>query len=131
MQPKICLRTRLVLPRRLFLDGSRKILTPTLSFCRHLPIFFVSIDVLEKMAYYAVQYDYSDEHDRGKNYTSVLTDKLVFDYPKAEYHEWWIHQCEHNQAYYSLKNTKSNRCESIRNDPRFIAVVEELKKASK
>lgn len=78
---------------------------------------------LEKMCYHAVEYDKSYMNDRGKYYTSILTDKLTYPEPNKDFHEL----TEHSDCYYRLDRLSNARYDFIREDSRFEAVLEKLK----
>ena len=86
-----------------------------------------ALDSLEKMCYHAVAYDKSYINDHGKNYTSILTDKLVYPEPGGDFHEL----TEHTQCRYMLDKLQSKRYDGIREDPRFSAVINKLKEYAK
>ena len=77
---------------------------------------------LEKMCYHAVERDCSYVSDHGKHYTSVLTDKLIYPEPSKDFHELR----EHTDCYYMLDKLKNQRYDRIRQDPRFISIIEKL-----
>ncbi len=82
---------------------------------------------LESMAHHALAYDSAYQNDHGKCYTSVLTDKLVYPYPDKDFHE----PTEHTQAFYMLDHLRHRRYDPIRAHPRFVCVIEALKKTAK
>ena len=77
---------------------------------------------LEKMCYHAVEYDKSYLNDHGKFFTSILTDKLIYPEPSKDFHEC----TEHTECYHILKKMQHPRYDRIRQDPRFISIVERL-----
>lgn len=81
-----------------------------------------ALDSLESMCRHALAYDKSYRNDHGKYYTSVLTDKLVYPEPSKDFHEF----TEHSQCYYMLERLKHKRYDSIRNNKRFVSIVETL-----
>ncbi|MBQ0010616.1 MAG: helix-turn-helix transcriptional regulator [Ruminococcus sp.] len=83
-----------------------------------------TLDSLEKMCYHAVESDKSFQNDHGKHYTSIFTDKLTYEYASQDtyYTENWTH----SKCYNTLCKLKQERYDSIRNHPRFIAVVNRL-----
>ena len=86
-----------------------------------------TLDSLEKMCDHAVKYDKSFSADHGKHYTSILTDKLVYPEPCKEFHEL----TEHTNSYYMLDRLAHTRYNGIRQEPRFVSVVEKLQQYAK
>ena len=86
-----------------------------------------TLDSLEKMCYHAIEYDKSFSDDHGKYYTSILTDKLVYPEPSKDFHEL----VEHTGCYYMLDRLQHKRYNYVREDARFIAVVEKLNQYAK
>lgn len=82
-----------------------------------------TLDSIEKMCYHAVEHVKSSVNDRGKNYTSVFTDKLVYTSDIDDHLE---QTSGHNQCYYRLNDMNSSRYDCIRDNERFIAVVKTL-----
>ena len=82
---------------------------------------------LEKMCYHAIEYDKAYINDHGKFYTSILTDKLIYPEPNKDFHEL----TEHTNCYHMLEKLQHNRYDCIRQDPRFVAVVDRLKEYAK
>ena len=82
---------------------------------------------LEKMCYHAVEYDKSYVNNHGKFYTSILTDKLIYPEPSKDFHEL----TERTNCDYMLEKLQNKRYDCIRQDPRFIAVIEKLKQYAK
>jgi len=82
---------------------------------------------LEQMCFHAVEYDKSFIADHGKYYTSILTDKLIYPEPGKDFHEL----TEHTNCYYMLDRLSHSRYDSIRENPRFVAVVDELHQYAK
>lgn len=78
---------------------------------------------LERMCDHAVKYDMSFAADHGKHYTSILTDKLIYPEPGKDFHEL----TEHTNCYYMLDRLAHPRYDGIREEPRFVAVVERLR----
>ncbi len=81
---------------------------------------------LEKMCYHAVEHDKSYISNHGKFYTSILTDKLVYPEPSKDFHE-----LEHADSYYMLDRLQSSRYDCIREDARFVAIVNRLNQYAK
>ena len=86
-----------------------------------------TLESLERMCYHAVAYDRSFADDHGKHYTSILTDKLTYPEPGKNFHEL----TEHTNCYYMLDRLSHTRYDSIRNNPRFVSVVETLQQHTK
>ena len=86
-----------------------------------------AIESLEKMCLHAVEYDMSYIKNHGKLYTSIFTDKLIYPEPSKDFHELK----EHNDCYYKLDRLQNKRYDPIREDVRFVAVVEQLKTYAK
>ncbi len=85
---------------------------------------FISI---EKMCYHSIESCKSYENDHGKPFTSIFTDKLIYPINDDNFEEL----CEHTTAYYALENLEHKRYNCIRNDSRFVSIVETLKEYSK
>lgn len=86
-----------------------------------------SLTSLERMCYHAVEYDKSYIEDHGKFYTSILTHKLIYPEPGNNFHE----PTEHTSCYYMLDKLKNKRYDCIRQDKRFISIVEKLNQYAK
>lgn len=82
-----------------------------------------ALDSLEKMCFHAVRYDRSYNEDHGKGYDSIFTDKLIYPFPSKDFHELK----EHSQSYYRLEKLKNTRYDCIRDNERFIKIIEALK----
>ena len=82
---------------------------------------------LERMCYHALEHDKSYIHNHGKYYTSVITDKLIYPEPDKDFHELK----EHTNCYHMLEKLQNKRYDCIRQNPRFISVIESLKEYSK
>lgn len=82
---------------------------------------------LEKMCYHSVEYDKAYINDHGKFYTSILSDKLIYPEPSKDFHEL----TQHTSCYYRLDNLQNKRYNCIRQDPRFVSIVERLKQYAK
>lgn len=78
---------------------------------------------LERMCYHSVEYDKSYITNHGKNYTSILTNKLIYPKQGKDFHE----PTEHSECYYLLDRLQNKRYDSVRNDPRFIKIETRLK----
>ncbi len=77
---------------------------------------------LEKMCYHAVEYDKAYIKDHGKSYTSILTDKLIYPEPSKDFHELK----EHTNCYHMFEKLQNKRYDSIRQDFRFVSILEKL-----
>ena len=82
---------------------------------------------LEKMCHHAVEYDKSYMSNHGKMYTSIFTDKLVYPEPSKDFHEC----TEHTECYHILKKMQHPRYDCIRQEHRFISIIEELNQYAK
>ena len=82
---------------------------------------------LERMCYHAVEYDKSYINNHGKFYTSILTDKLIYPEPSKDFHELE----EHSDCYYMLDRLQNKRYDYLRENPRFIAIINKLTEYSK
>lgn len=86
-----------------------------------------ALDALEKMCEHTLAYDCSFDQDHGKNYSSIFTDRLVYPEPGKAFHEL----VEHNQSYYKLDRMKASRYDNIRDNARFVAIVNALEEKAK
>ncbi len=86
-----------------------------------------TLESLEKMCYHAIEYDKTYINDHGKSYTSILTDKLVYPEPSNDFHEL----TEHSDCYYMLERLQNKRYDGIRQDSRFVSIVEKLNQYAK
>lgn len=82
-----------------------------------------TLSSLEKMCKHTVSYDKSYLNDHGKNYTSILVDKIIYPEPSKDFHELK----EHSQSFYMLDRIQNSRYDPIRNDKRFEAIEKTLK----
>ena len=82
---------------------------------------------LEKMCYHAIEYDKAYINDHGKFFTSILTDKLIYPEPSKDFHEL----TEHTECYHILKKMQHPRYDCIRQEPRFISIIEKLNQHAK
>ncbi len=82
---------------------------------------------LEKMCYHAVEYDKAYINDHGKFYKSILTDKLIYPEPNKDFHEL----TEHTNCYYMLEKLQNKRYDCVRQDSRFVSIMERLNQYSK
>lgn len=81
---------------------------------------------LEKMCCHAIESDKAYINDHGKFYTSILTDKLIYPETSKDFHE-----LEHTDCFYMLDRLQHGRYDCIRQDPRFISVIEKLNEYAK
>lgn len=86
-----------------------------------------TLKALEQMCCHAVAYDRSYLSDHGKAYTSVFTDRLIYPAPSKDFHEL----TEHSNCYYMLEKLKHKRYDGIREDPRFVSIIERLNEYAK
>ena len=86
-----------------------------------------AMDSLEKMCYHAVARDISYQKERGKHFTSFFVDTQVYPEKSKDFHEL----TEHTQCYYRLGKMQNKRYDCIRQDPRFISIIERLKQYAK
>ncbi len=77
-----------------------------------------ALSSLEKMCKHTVSYDKSYLNDHGKNYTSILVDKIIYPEPSKDFHELK----EHSQSFYMLDRIQDQRYDPFRNDKRFIEI---------
>ena len=82
---------------------------------------------LEKMCCHAVEYDKSYINNHGKYYTSIFTDKLIYPEKSKDFHEL----TERTNCDYMLDRLQNNRYDCIRQDPRFVEIVEKMKQYAK
>ena len=81
-----------------------------------------ALESLEKMCDHAVSYDISYQNDHGKHFTSFLVDTQVYPEKNKDFHEL----TEHTDCYYMLERLRHERYDCIRQDPRFISILERL-----
>ena len=86
-----------------------------------------AMESLEKMCDHAVSYDISYQNDHGKHFTSFLVDTQVYPEKNRDFHEL----TEHTHCYYMLDRLQHGRYDGIRQDPRFISIVERLNQYAK
>ena len=86
-----------------------------------------ALDSLEKMCDHAVAYDISYQKARGRHFTSFLVDTQVYPEKSKDFHEL----TEHTQCYYRLDRLQHGRYDCIRQDPRFVSIVERLNQYAK
>lgn len=82
---------------------------------------------LERMCDHAVAYDISYQNDRGKHFTSLFVDTQVYPEKSKDFQEL----TEHTQCYYRLDRMQNKRYDCIRQEPRFISIVERLNQYAK
>ncbi len=82
-----------------------------------------ALESLERMCYHAVEDDKSYINDHGKYYTSIITNKLIYPKPSKDFHEL----TEHSESYRIIEKLKEKRYDCIRQNPRFIEIVEKMK----
>ena len=61
------------------------------------------------------------------NYTSIFVDRIVYPEPGKDFHEL----TEHTNCYYMLDRLAHTRYDGIRENPRFVSVVEKLQQYAK
>ncbi|MBQ4510822.1 MAG: helix-turn-helix transcriptional regulator [Clostridia bacterium] len=81
---------------------------------------------LEQMCKHAIDDVKSKENDRGRTFKSVFVNKIEYPYPNPDFHEAVVH----NVCYYMLDRLDGERYNEIRDNKRFINVVENLKQYS-
>ena len=86
-----------------------------------------TLDALEQMRAHTLAYDRSFQEDHGKNYTSVFTDKLIYPEPGKDFHEL----TEHNQSWYMLDRLQADRYGDIRDNKRFVDIVNALEEKAR
>ncbi len=86
-----------------------------------------ALDSLEKMCDHAVAYDISYQKDRGRHFTSFLVNTQIYPEKSKDFHEL----TEHTACYYKLDRLQNKRYDCIRQDPRFVAIVEKMKQYAK
>ena len=86
-----------------------------------------ALESLEKMCDHAVSYDISYQNDHGKHFTSFLVDTQVYPEKNKDFHEL----TEHTDCYYMLDRLQHGRYDCIRQEPRFVSIVERLNQYAK
>ena len=86
-----------------------------------------ALETLEKMCYHAIEYDKAYINDHGKYFTSIFTDKLIYPELSKDFHEYTYH----TECYHILNRTQHPRYDTIRQDPRFVSIVERLNQYAK
>lgn len=86
-----------------------------------------AIEALEEMCYHAIEGDKSYTNDHGKYFTSIITDKLIYPKPSKDFHEL----TEHSECYRIIEKLSDKRYDCIRQNPRFIEIVEMLTQYAK
>ncbi len=86
-----------------------------------------TLESLEAMCYHAIEYDKSYINDHGKQFTSLITNKLIYPKPSKDFHEL----TEHSECYRMLENLQHKRYNCIRQNPCFIEIAEKLNQYAK
>ena len=86
-----------------------------------------AMESLEKMCDHAVSYDKSYQNDHGRHFTSFLVDTQVYPEKSKDFHEL----TEHTHCYYMLDRLQHSRYDCIRQEPRFVSIVERLNQYAK
>ena len=86
-----------------------------------------AMESLEKMCDHAVSYDISYQNDHGKHFTSFLVDTQVYPEKSRDFHEL----TEHTHCHHMLNRLQHGRYDCIRQDPRFVSIVERLNQYAK
>lgn len=86
-----------------------------------------ALSSLEKMCRHTIAYDKSYADDRGKNYSSIFTDKLTYSEASDDLHELK----EHTWSYHMLDCLRSRLYDAIRNTGRFKQIVKSLEEYAK
>ena len=86
-----------------------------------------ALETLEKMCNHAIENDKSYKNDHGKYFTSIITNKLIYPKISKDFHEL----TEHNECYRIIEKLKDKRYDCIRQNPRFIEIVEMLTQYAK
>ena len=82
-----------------------------------------ALGALEKMCEHAVAYDLSYQNDRGRRFKSSLVDTQIYPEKSKDFEEL----SEHSQSYYRLNKLQHQRYDCIRQDSRFVSIVDKLK----
>ena len=86
-----------------------------------------TLESLEAMCYHAVEYDKAYINDYGKYYSSIITNKLIYSEHNNDFHEL----TEHSESYCIIEKLKHERYDCIRQNHRFIEIVEKMKQYMK
>ncbi|MBE6608538.1 MAG: helix-turn-helix transcriptional regulator [Ruminococcaceae bacterium] len=86
-----------------------------------------ALEALEKMCHHAVAHDLSYQNDHGKHFISLFVDTQIYPEKSKDFHEL----TEHTQCYYRLDRMQNKRYDCIRQDPRFISIIEKLNQYAK
>ena len=86
-----------------------------------------AMESLEKMCNHAIACDISYQNDHGKHFSSILADDLIYPENSKDFHEL----TEHTQCYYRMDCLQHSRYDCIRQDPRFVSIVERLNQYAK
>ena len=81
-----------------------------------------TLDSLEKMCDHATAYDISYQNDHGKHFTSTLVDSQVYPEKSKDFHEL----TEHTHCHYMSDRLQHERYDCIRENPRFVSIIERL-----
>lgn len=81
-----------------------------------------AIEILKKMCYHAIEYDKAYINDHGKYFTSIFADKLIYPEASKDFHEC----TERTECYHILKKMQHPRYDRIRQEPRFVSIVERM-----
>lgn len=86
-----------------------------------------ALETLEKMCYHAIANDKSYINDHGKYFTSIITNKLIYPKISKDFHEL----TEHSECYRIIEKLSDKRYDCIRQNLRFIEIVEKMKQYMK
>ena len=86
-----------------------------------------TLESLEAMCYHAIECDKSYINDHGKYFTSIITNKLIYQNPSKDFHEF----IEHTECYRILEKLEHKRYDYIRQNPRFIEIIKKLNQYAK
>ena len=74
---------------------------------------------LETMCYHSIERDKSYINDRGKYFSSIFTDQLIYPEPNKDFHEL----TEHTNCWHMRDRLQHSRYNCIRDNPRFAVVL--------
>lgn len=86
-----------------------------------------ALSSLEQMCKHAIDDVKSKENDRGRTFKSIFVNKVEYPYPNPDFHETAVH----NVCYYMLDRLEADRYNVIRDNERFMKIIEALKQCSK
>ena len=86
-----------------------------------------AIETLEKMCYHAIENDKSYINNHGKCFTSIITNKLIYPKLSKDFHEL----TEHSECYRIIEKLSDKRYDCIRQNTRFIEIIEKMKQYMK